>query len=228
MGNIALIPARGGSKRLPRKNIIDFLGKPIISYTIEAALQSNCFDRVVVSTDDMEIASVAEQYGAEVDIRNDSLATDTSTVVDVCIDYLGKEAEKGNQYDILCVLYATAPLRTAEDIRQLISLIEPVECEFSIAVTDYDVPPHQALKLVGDLNLVPMWPELINARSESIGELRVDNGSTYAVTVPAFLKARSFYGPTLRGYYMPHSRSVDIDTPNDYELARHYAELNNR
>lgn len=228
MGNIALIPARGGSKRLPRKNIIDFLGKPIISYTIEAALQSGCFERVVVSTDDQEIASIARQFGAEVDVRTESLATDTSTVAEVCIDYLEKETKRGNQYDLLCVLYATAPLRTAKDIQQVVGLIQANKCEFSIAVTEYDMPPHQALKVINGSGLEPMWPELINARVEAVGKLRVDNGSTYAVSMPTFLKSRNFYGPALCGHYMPRSRSVDIDTSEDYELAKYYAELNRR
>src|ERR1700686_1928854 len=100
MSAVAIIPARGGSKRLPRKNIIDFLGKPIIGYTIDAALQSGCFERVVVSTEDDEIAGVAEACGASVDRRAPALATDSAGVVDVCIDFLNREAAAGRNWRV--------------------------------------------------------------------------------------------------------------------------------
>ena len=224
VGAVALIPARGGSKRLPRKNIIEFLGKPVICYTIEAAIECNCFEHVVVSTEDKEIASIAEHYGAQVEIRTESLACDTATVVEVCVDYLEKARAQGAEYNILCVLYATAPLRSARDVQQVVDLLQPEKCDFSIAVTEYDMPPHQALMMLDNLSLEPMWPDLINVRTSEFERLCVDNGSTYAVSVPAFLESRSFYGPNLRGYYMPRSRSVDIDTREDYDLARYYAE----
>lgn len=224
MKAVALIPARGGSKRLPRKNIIDFHGKPIIAYSIEAALESGCFESVVVSTDDGEIAKVAEQYGATVELRSADLATDEAKVKDVCIAFLDQEKAAGREYDVLSVLYATAPLRTAGDVRAVVGLIEPGRCHFSLATTRFSLPPHQALKRAGDGSLEPMWPDLLNRRSSDIPALEVDNGSTYAVYVPAFRKTLNFYGPKgqMRGYLMPAKRSVDVDTREDLELVDYY------
>ncbi len=219
MRRIALIPARGGSKRLPRKNIIDFLGKPIIGWTIESAIQSGCFDRVVVSTEDDEIAKVAKDYGAEIDDRDAGLSTDDARVLDVCTEFLERESD----CDVLCVLYATAPLRTADDIKKTVDLVSAGECDFSVAVTDYDMPPHQALKDTASGIAAPMWPELVNKRSDEIGKLVVDNGSTYAVSVPAFLKEKTFYGEKLKTHFMPRERSQDIDEEIDLEIAKIFA-----
>jgi len=221
---VAIIPARGGSKRLPRKNIIPFQGKPIIAHTIEAAKSTGLFDRVVVSTEDKEIADVSAHFGAETDARNPVLATDSASVKEVCLDFLRREEASGQLWDILCVLYATAPLRNSQDIRQVVELVNPGSCDFAIAVTCYELPPHQALRALPEHGLEPVWPELVQARSDEVGDLRVDNGSTYAVSVPAFIQYQSFYGPRLCGHEMPRERSVDIDTYDDFELVSFYAE----
>ena len=221
---ICIIPARGGSKRLPRKNVIDFLGKPIIAYTIEAALQTSIFERIVVSTEDVEIAEVALRFGAQVSKRPVSLATDASTVVEVCSDLLEREKMEGRIYDVLCCLYATAPLRNAEDIVATLKLIEPGLCNFAMAVTKYVHYAHQALRLTEAGFLEAMWPEYIKTRSEKIGQLLVGNGSTYAVTIEAFKSCKSFYGSGLRGHIMPRSRSVDIDDQEDLEMALYFAQ----
>jgi pseudaminic acid cytidylyltransferase len=223
MRRLAVIPARGGSKRLPRKNIVDFEGRPILAYTVRAALESGVFARVLCSTDDPEIADIAARAGAVVVMRPDSLATDTAQVWQVCKYVLEAEAEEGRDYDLLCCLYPTAPLRNAEDIRAVTGLIVPGHCDFALAVTTFDYPPHQALRVGGDGVLSPMWPDMVNLRSQEVGELLVDNGSTYAVSVAAFLSSHSFYGPGLRGYRMPRERSVDIDDAGQLELARFYA-----
>jgi CMP-N-acetylneuraminic acid synthetase len=220
MRRIALIPARGGSKRLPRKNLIDFLGKPIIAWTIEAARESGIFEKVVVSTEDEEIATVAKKHGVAIDERKNELASDSARISDVCLDYLSRN----EGVDILCCLYATAPLRTASDIKSVVELIKPGICDFSIAATYFDLPPHQALKVQQDNFVTPQWPELVNMRSADIGLLAVDNGSTYAVNVAAFQKTRSFYGSNMRAHLMPRERSQDIDEAIDLELARFYAQ----
>lgn len=219
MDAIAIIPARGGSKRLPRKNIVDFLGRPIIAYTIDAAHESGCFDRVVVSTEDDEIAGVAQRCGAVVEPRPSKLATDTVGVVDVCLDVLEREAARGRRWSILGCLYPTAPLRSAADIRATIALLQPGICEFAMGVTSYDLQPHLALKLAPDGGLAPMWPELIDCRASDLPPLRISNGTTYAVFADAFCRARTFYGPGLRGYDMPRKRSIDIDTIDDLDFA---------
>jgi pseudaminic acid cytidylyltransferase len=218
-GAIAIIPARGGSKRLPRKNIADFHGKPVIAYTIEAARDCGCFDRVVVSTEDAEIAAVASSFGAEIVRRSERLATDEARVTDVCLDLLATEEEQGRAWSLMSCLYATAPMRDASDIRQTVALLEPGRHAFAMAVVRFSLPPHQALKLAKNGDLAPMWPDLIEKRSSDLPALVVDNGSTYAVEAQSFRQHRTFYGPGLRGYEMPPQRSIDIDTGDDLAFA---------
>jgi N-acylneuraminate cytidylyltransferase len=219
MSALAIIPARGGSKRLPRKNIIDFLGKPIISYTIEAAIQSECFERVVVSTEDDEIAAVAGACGAAVDWRNPALAADAVGVVDVCIDFLNRETAAARNWRVMACLYATAPMRGADDVRATASLLKDGVCDFAMAVTCFDLSPYHAMKFSSDSRLTPVFPDLIELQERDLPRLRVDNGSTYVVNVAEFQRYRTFYGPGLRGHDMPRTRSSDIDTQEDYELA---------
>jgi pseudaminic acid cytidylyltransferase len=227
MKAVAIIPARGGSKRLPRKNIVDFRGRPIIAFTIDAAAASGCFDRIVVSTEDDEIAEVCSHLGVVVDRRSPDLATDTVTLVEVCADFLDREEDAGRNWDVLACLYATAPLRNAEDIRGTMALIEPGRCGFAMGVTTYDHYPHQALKFAADSALTPMWPDLVERRATELPRLRAGNGSTYVVDVAEFRQHRSFYGPNLRGHDMPRVRSIDIDTRDDLELALCMARVGN-
>jgi CMP-N-acetylneuraminic acid synthetase len=223
VSRVAIIPARGGSKRLPRKNIIDFLGKPIIAYTVEAALQSKLFERVVVSTEDPEIAGVAKQYGAEIVKRSNELASDTATLREVCLDFLGQEAAQGRTYQTFACLLATAPTRTVQDICAVAELIEQEVCDFAMAVTNYDLPPHQALRKSIAGTLEPMWPDIVNMRSQDVPDLWVDNGSTYFADIAAFKQERTFYGSSLRGHSMPRERSIDIDDETDLEIALFWA-----
>lgn len=219
-----LIPARGGSKRLPRKNIVDFFGRPIIAYTIEAALGCGLFESVTVSTEDAEIAHVAEQYGARVVVRQSDLASDTARIVDVCLDYIQQQETKEMYPETLCCLLATAPLRGAEDIRRVCDLVISGKCDFSMAVTTYPLPPFQALRSTEDGYLAPMWPDLVNKRSQELPQLLVDNGSTYCVNVNAFRRQRTFYGERLGGYRMPREKSIDIDEQSDLELALYWGQ----
>ena len=223
MKPVAIVPARGGSKRLPRKNIIQFLGKPIIAYTVEAALETGLFSEVLVSTEDEEIAAVGRSLGARVVRRPAALATDVAPVRDVCLHVLDEEAQAGRRYSVFSCLYATAPLRTDTDIAGVVSLVQPGVCDYAMAVTEYPYPPHQALRAQEDGALVPLFPELVNRRTRDIGTLVVDNGSTYCASVVAFRRHRSFYGPGLRGYVMPFHRSIDVDRPEDLELALRFA-----
>jgi len=151
------------------------------------------------------------------------LATDRAQVVEVCLQFLQQEHAEGRHYDILCCLYATAPLRNAEDIRCTVGLVQQGECDFAMAVTEYYYPPYQALQENDSGFLEPMWPELVNLQSQSLPRMLIDNGSTYAVSVPIFLEAKSFYGLRLKGYRMPRNRSVDIDLKEDLALAQFYA-----
>jgi CMP-N-acetylneuraminic acid synthetase len=223
MRRIAIIPARGGSKRLPKKNTIDFFGEPIIAYTIQAALQTELFEKVCVSTDDERAMEIAYKSGAVVLERSAKLATDTAQVRQVCQQVLEDEEVRGCRYDVFSCLYATAPLRNSQDISEVVSLVVPGECDFALAVTEYDYPPHQALAVNSDGSLSPKWPDLVNLNSNDVEKLVVDNGSTYAVSVSAFKEYNSFYGPQLKGHVMPRERSIDIDYPVDLELAQFFA-----
>lgn len=220
MRRLAIIPARGGSKRLPRKNVVDFLGKPIIAHTIEAAFGCGLFDEVLVSTEDPEVDAVARRFGVRTSARPQALATDYAQVKDVCMHVLDDERKSGREYEVFCCLYATAPLRNAADIAATVRLLQPGSCDFSMAVTEYPYPPYQALTFGADNRLAPLWPELVNKRTQEVGRLVVDNGSTYGVTVKAFEQHGSFYGPSLRGHIMPFERSIDIDVAEDLELCR--------
>lgn len=218
MKAIAFIPARGGSKRLPRKNIADFLGKPIIAWTIEAALKTAIFEKVIVSTDDEEISDISRRYGAETEWRRPEMALDHVSTIDLWLDYL----ENNPGWDVFSCLYATAPLRTAEDIKKTVALLEPGVCDFAVAVTHFDLPVHQALWRGADGNLRPVLPDLVEKQSNDIQEIVVDNGSTYALNTRAFLERRKFFGGNLRAYVMPRERSQDIDEAVDLDLARFF------
>lgn len=220
---VAVIPARGGSKRLPRKNIIPFFGKPMIVHTIEAALETGLFERTVVSSEDEEILRIASESGANLDKRSPELATDTATVSQVCRDFLRKEQRSGRSYDILCVLYATAPLRTSGDIKTVVAMVSTGKCESALATTEYALAPNQALRITRDNTLQPMWPEVVDLNSKDMPPLCAGNGSTYAVKTESFMKTGSFLGFDTLGHLMPASRSVDINTMEDLELANYYA-----
>lgn len=224
MAKLAVIPARGGSKRLPRKNVLPFLGKPMLAYTIEAAQQAALFDDIVVSTEDDEIAGIAHEYGIKVDKRPSDLASDQATVAHVCRELLMRRSDHGTHDRQMCVLYATAPLRTAQDIRATMALLDEPGCDFAIAATTFSHYPHQALQFTEDGRVEPMWPALCNVRGSDIGTLVAGNGSTYAVDVAAFLRHGEFYGPGMRAHLMPFARSVDIDTADDLMLAECLAE----
>jgi CMP-N-acetylneuraminic acid synthetase len=220
--HLAVIPARGGSKRLPRKNVIDFFGRPILAHTIAAARAAGIFERILVSTEDAEILRLAQEYRAEVDARPAALGRDEATVTDVCLELLGRHAAQGDSYNTLTVLYATAPLRSAEDIRATHALLEPGHCDFAMAVTEFQQPVHQALKSDADGRLTPVFPDVASRRADVANRFVAGNGSTYSVNVSAFLRVRDFYGQPLCGHIMPLERSVDIDTAADLDLARYY------
>src|SRR5262245_47194206 len=218
---VAIIPARGGSKRLPRKNILPVDGRPLIAHTIDAALTSDCFDTVIVSTEDREIAAIAAAAGAEIHRRDERLASDTATMVDVCRDVLDVEHRKPPRF---ACLIATAALRTADDISRAGAMLDASGCDFVMAVTEYEKSPLQALVEEPDGSLHLMWPDLVDHPRARAQRILVDNGSIYWCRTEAFLAEGTFYGRGLRGYRMPRERSVDVDTATDLALLIHYLE----
>lgn len=219
MKRLAFIPARGGSKRLPRKNVIDFAGRPMLVHTVEAAQASGLFGAVVVSTDDPEIAAVARAAGAEVAKRPTELASDQATVNQALLAALATFEAEGRIWDELCCLYATAPLRTAEDIVAAHQLLDPPRVRFVISVTAYPFPAHQAMARDEGGFLRFLWPEIGAKRSSALPALVVDNGSTYWADTDAYRAQGSFFGEQLVGHKMPLQRSIDIDTAEQLEVA---------
>lgn len=222
--NLCLIPARGGSKRLLRKNILLLCGKPLICYTIEAAKKSNIFQDIYVSTEDKEIAEISNKCGAKIIPRPKELSEDLSSVVEVCLHAINYLKSKGKEYENLCVLLPTAPLRTYKDIINAYNIFSNQrESAFLMAVTDYLYDPFQALKEVGGY-LEPVFPEYIKKKRQELPKVYVDNGAIYFVKIKEFLKLKTFYGPKLLKYYMPFERSIDIDTDTELKLAQYFME----
>jgi|Deesub1362A_J573_1020465.scaffolds.fasta_scaffold00546_10 CMP-N-acetylneuraminic acid synthetase len=221
---LCLIPARGGSKRLPRKNILPLKGKPMICYTIDAALKSELFEDVYVSTEDKEIAKISNECGAKVIIRPQELAGDLVSVVDVCLHAIEFLKSECREYTLLCVLLPTAPLRTSRDIVKALEIfLTHGEASFLMAVTNYFYDPFQALK-EEDGYLIPVFPEYLKKKRQELPRVYVDNGSIYIAKIEEFLKYKTFYGPKMIKYYMPFDRSIDVDTEVEFRLAEYFLE----
>lgn len=225
MYSIAIIPARGGSKRLPRKNCKNFLGHPLFLWTCFAAKKSNCFDRIVVSSDDLEICTIAQEHGFEIDMRPPELATDEASTTQVCLELLERIAKQGEHYDSVALLYPTAPLRTAEDIRNMMQLLEDENTDFVHAVSSYEGNPYQLMFLGQNGYLTPAWPLFVNKKSQELPEPLRGNGSSYFAKTTALLREKCFYGPRLKGYRMERCRSIDIDTQEDFNMLLASAEM---
>ena len=224
MKPVAIIPARGGSKRLPRKNMLPIQGRPILSYPVRTAFESGLFAQVIVSTEDKEIARIGDAEGARVMERPKNLATDNSTVVEVCLNVLDSlESEDNRLPTHFCCIYATALLIQAEDLRKSYGLLkEEPECDFVMGVSKYSLHPAQAL-IEKDNFLTYMWPEYQEMKSQNYPHLLCSNGTLYWAKTAVFRITKSFYAKRLKGYIVPQSRAVDIDTPEDYEIAKIFA-----
>ena len=212
MTTVALIPARGGSKRFPRKNIYELGGKPLLAYSIATARESGIFDRVIVSTEDAEVAEIAHAYGAEVINRSISLSQDRSSVVQVCLDVL----DRIKDIQQMCCIYATAVLLKSEVLVAGLELLNSEEkIDFVMGVSKYDYPPVQALKLDQNGFLSYMWPEWKNIQSQFHPNLFVSNGTFYWSRRDALLKEQTFYGERMRGYLVPNDQVSDINFIED-------------
>ncbi len=217
---LALIPARGGSKRIPRKNIRPFCGAPIISYSIRAAVKTGLFDRIVVSTDDDEIADIARAEGAEVPFRRPAdLANDTTTTVAVIQHALRWARDTGVELSALCCLYPTAPFVRAGDIKAAIDLLETEGADYCFPVTAYPFPIQRAVRLLEDRRMEMFSPEHLNTRSQNLEPAYHDAGQFYWGRPAAFEKGVALFGPGAVGLEIPSWRVQDIDTPDDWTRA---------
>lgn len=177
---VAVIPARGGSKRIPQKNIKAFHGKPMIAYSIEAALASGCFDKVIVSTDDEEIATIAELYGAEVPfLRPANISDDYATTIDVMAHAIRWCNNVGWKVDAVCCLYATAPFVLPEDLLQGYALLQEAGVQFAFSATSFPFPIRCAIKLAKDGSVSMFFSENEQVRSQDLEEAYHDAGQFY-------------------------------------------------
>ena len=218
--NICVIPARGGSKRIPRKNIKLFHGKPMIAWSIQAAIEAECFDRIIVSTDDDEIATVSEQYGAEIPfMRPAELADDFATTVDVMKHSVQALQNNSDKALTLCCLYATAPFTTATDLRQAYDLFieEPVDYVFSAA--SFAFPVQRAIRMNPDNRVSMLIPEHRLTRSQDLEPMYHDAGQFYWGSDKAFEEARPFFSERSKAFILPRYRVQDIDDREDWERA---------
>ncbi|MDY6510371.1 pseudaminic acid cytidylyltransferase [Acinetobacter faecalis] len=219
---LAVIPARGGSKRIPRKNIKDFHGQPMIAWSIQAALNSGCFDEVWVSTDDDEIATVARTYGAKVPfLRPKQLSDDFATTADV-MSHAVEEFNKLNQTlpSYVCCLYATAPFVTKTD---LILGLEKIKknsvLNYVFSATTYPFPIQRAIKLTVKNTVEMFSPQNFNIRSQDLEEAWHDAGQFYWGTAEAWLNKAIIFSPQSSIVELPRFRVQDIDTPEDWDRA---------
>lgn len=215
---LAVIPARGGSKRIPRKNIKLFHGKPMIAWSIEAAQQSGCFDRIVVSTDDIEIAKIAEAYGAEVPfMRPAELSDDYTTTSDVISHAINWFNQQGETPELVCCLYATAPFVEPDDLRQGLALLNANDqCYFAFSATCFSFPIQRAIKL-DESGLVSMfYPEYLLTRSQDLEEAYHDAGQFYWGRASAWLNKEPIFAAHSKVVLLPSFRVQDIDTPDDW------------
>lgn len=219
MKTLAIITARGGSKRIPRKNIKEFNGKPIIAYSIEAAIKSGAFDEVMVSTDDEEIASISRGYGAAVPfLRSEKTANDFATTVDVIDEVLGEYHRQGKDFDIFACIYPTAPFITSDKLKDAVGKLSCSEADSLIPVVRFSYPPQRAME-IHDGRLVFRQPENLSARSQDLEPHYHDAGQFYVVRTASFLKNRGILSGEILPMELSELEVQDIDNEVDWKLA---------
>lgn len=228
---LCLIPARGGSKRIPGKNLLPLAGKPLLAYTIETALAAKLFSDIVVSSDDDQILQLASSYGITVDRRPDALCGDMVDSYDVVVEYLERPHVRG-KYEHVAKLLPTCPFRLPEDLQGACNLYHQhgEDC-FLIAVTEYDFPIQLALDFAEDGLEMEMREPAVYRRtvtSQALGKTYHPNGAIYLAPVKAFLRERTFFAQPLVGYEMPVERSFDIDYPYQFKIAEIMMQERNR
>ena len=223
MKSIAVITARGGSKRIHKKNIKDFCGKPIIAYSIIAALESGLFEDVMVSTDDPEIAEIAKQYGASVPfMRSAATSDDFATTRDVLEEVLREYSARGQEFDYMCCIYPTAPFVTPEKLKNIFQLMVEKDADDASPLVSYSYPPQRAF-YIRDHVKVACQPEMMPMRSQDLEPIYHDAGQFY------FYKLSSFFGKKEDYYSLPviypESEVQDIDNQEDWIMAELKYEL---
>ena len=216
--NIAVIPARGGSKRIVRKNIRDFCGSPMLGWPISTALACGVFDRIIVTTDDAEVAALALALGAEVPfMRPDELATDTTATVPVIRHAITELAAKPN--DLICCIYPTAAFMQVADLQQASKIVVSGNADFVMPVTAYSSPLSRALQLSVEGRLSMCMPEFVSSRTQDCTTFYHDVGHFYLGRAAAWQSELDFYQRQVKAVLIPKYRAHDIDTQEDWEYA---------
>lgn len=218
MSSLAIITARGQSKRIPRKNIRPFLGKPVLQYSIEAALSSGVFTEVMVSTEDDEIAQIAAAAGAAVPfMRSSAAANDYATTDDVIREVLTSYQALGKNFDTFCCIYPTAPFVTAQKLRTAMEMLK--EAESVMPVVAFSYPVQRGLSLDSQGHIGYKWPEYAAARSQDLEKIYHDCGQFYACRTEAFFREGTTDTPGMIPLILPEMEVQDIDTLEDWDIA---------
>jgi len=221
--NIAVIPARGGSKRIPRKNIKSFGGKPMIAYAIEAAVSSALFEHVLVSTDDPEIQSIAIEWGAETPFtRPNTLADDQTPTVTVMAHAITECAALGWQFSNVCCIYPCVPFLEAKDLKNALTAFEKSQAPYCFPVTAFPSAVQRALKQTGNGQMMPLYPEFESTRTQDLEPAFYDAGQFYWGKKQAWLSRVPIHSHGI-GHVVPSWRVIDIDTPGDWAHAERMA-----
>lgn len=216
---IAIITARGGSKRIPKKNIRDFCEKPIIAYSIEAAVSAGCFDEVMVSTDSETIADLSRSYGAAVPfLRGAETSSDYATTADVLTEVLQEYRRLGTEFETLCCLYPTAPFVTAEKLRAAVRVFSEGNADCLFPVVPFGFPPQRGM-VIRDNRLCYVCPEHERTRSQDLEPLYHDCGQFYICKVKPFLERHTLVLPNTIPFILPEEEVQDIDNLSDWRLA---------
>lgn len=217
---VAVIPARGGSKRIPRKNIRVFAGKPIITYPIAAARECGLFDRIIVSTDDAEIAAVARDHGAETPfVRPPELADDFVGTDPIVAHALAWLAERGHHAEFACCIYPTAPFLRPDDLQRGYEALIGTDKSFAFAVTSYAFPIQRAIRVLPGDGVEPFFPQWIDSRSQDLDGAYHDAGQFYWGRAEAFRAGLPMFAAHSVAIVLPRHRVLDIDTPEDWRQA---------
>ena len=219
MTRIAIIPARGGSKRIPKKNIKSFLGKPIIAYTIEAALQSQLFDKVIVSTDNEEIAIIARFYGAEVPVlRSNKNSDDHAVLADVILEVLLFYKNKKITFDKICCLLPTAPFVTSKSLKTSYNKLKNEKLDAVFPVLEFSFPIQRSLEVLEN-KIHMVWEEYMNSRSQDLEKRYHDAGQYYWLKTTSFLEEKKLFMKNSGAIIISELEAQDIDTETDWKLA---------
>lgn len=216
---IAIITARGGSKRIPKKNIKEFCGKPIIAYSIRAALDSGIFDEVMVSTDSEEIAEIARAYGAKVPfMRSAKTSDDFATTADVLMEVLERYQEMGRTFDVMSCIYPTAPFVTPQKLQSAYDTLTKEQAVMAMPVVAFSYPPQRSYVLNGNM-LEMKWKENYNKRSQDLEKMYHDAGQFYMYQVEAFIRLKGQMTESIVPVIVDEMEVQDIDNESDWKLA---------